>query len=259
MGFMDHLLELRSRLWVCIITMFVSMLLSLVFYKQLFDIVRYPLDKTNAFYKLKENSYAYEQLHLTPGTDIAAITNADPLGTMLMMVWIGVGVGLLLSSPIVFYQLWGFVAPGLKDNEKRAIQPVLYGGILFFSFGAFIGYYILFQVSIDFFVWLDVDLKVRPLYTIEYYTSLLMNVMWVSGLACELPLVVGALARLRVIKPSHLTQYWRMCILMAFVLGAVLSPGTDVMSMMVFSFLFLGLYVASVVMAFFFYPRDVAV
>ena len=256
MGFMDHLMELRHRLWICAVTIIACMTLSLIFYQQLFSLMRTPLNNVNNDWR--NNAKALAEFGLKVGDDIVQLITTDPLDTMLMVVWLGVGAGLLISSPMVFNQLWGFVAPGLKENERNAIRPILYGGIFFFIIGVAIAYFFLFPVSLSFFVWLDVDLHIRPSYTVEKYMSLLINVMAVSGLSCELPLVIGALSKLRIVKPSHLTQYWRMCILTAFILGAVLSPGTDLMSMLVFSALFLGLYFVSVLMAYFFYPKTEA-
>ena len=77
---------------------------------------------------------------------------------MIMVMWLGVWGGLVIASPIVMYELWAFVAPGLHDHEKRAIKPVLYGGVLFFLTGAFVSYRYLAPMTIDFFVWLDLSL-----------------------------------------------------------------------------------------------------
>ncbi|HEY3322281.1 MAG TPA: twin-arginine translocase subunit TatC [Planctomycetota bacterium] len=260
MSFIDHLMELRSRLWISIITIVVCMVASLFCYDWLFQFLRGPLDDINLWYLKPENREAYDAarqaLQLADGAKVVVITSTSMLSTMLMIMWLGLGAGLVVSAPVLVYEGWAFIAPGLKKNERRAIQPVLFGGIFFFLAGVALTYYLLFPVTLNFVVWLDVNLRVQPLYTVEDYMSLLLNMMWITGLVCEIPLVVAVLAKLSIVKPEYLTRYWRICVLAAFVLGAIFSPGTDVLSMLVFSLLLLSLYLLSVFMAWFFYPKQ---
>ena len=183
------------------------------------------------------------------------LISTDPMDTLLLVMWLAIGAGLVLSSPVLIYQLWSFVAPGLREKERHAIKPVLYGGIFFFLSGCALAYFLLFPVSIRFFSALNIDLKVTSKWTMEKYSSLLLNMLAICGLVCETPLVVAALAKLGLLKPAHLTRYWRLCILGSFILGAAFSPGTDVMSMMLFSGLLLSLYGLSILMAHVFYPK----
>lgn len=259
MSFIDHLMELRKRLWVSIVTIALSMVGALIVYDKLFAFLRYPLVRLNDKYRQAENyKEILARLKLPAGSDIVQLISTNPLGTMMMVMWIGIGAGLVLSSPIIIYEVWAFISPGLKDKERNAIKPVLYGGVIFFLGGVALTYFLLFPVTIDFVVWLDVQpgIEIRPSYTVDEYFSLILNMMWITGLICETPLVVGGLAKLGVVKPSHLTQYWRACILGAFIFGSIFSPGTDVMSMVVFSMLLLSLYIVSIFMAWFFYPKQ---
>jgi sec-independent protein translocase protein TatC len=256
MGFLDHLMELRRRLWVSLLAVVVCMTAATVFYENLFQFLRQPIDNINAEYAARADyPEVLLKLGLPPGSQVAPLFNGNPLGTMMMVMWLGIGAGLIFSSPIVVFELWGFVAPGLRDVEKRAIKPVLYGGIFFFLTGCALSYFALFPSTLGFTIWLDVQLKIRPMYTVDDYVSLCLNMMLITGLICEIPLVVAALARLGVMRASHLTRYWRMCVMAAFAGGAVFSPGTDVISMMIFSALLMSIYLASIVMAFIFYPR----
>jgi sec-independent protein translocase protein TatC len=257
MGFIDHLMELRRRLWVSVLAIAICVTLAMIFYDLLFDQLRQPLDNLNAQYAAREDyAEVLLSLGLPPGSQIAPIISTNMLGTMMMVMWLGIGAGLVLSSPIVVYELWGFISPGLRDVEKRAIKPVLYGGILFFIAGCFLAYYVLFPATLDFTIWLNVKLKIKPMYTVDDYMSLILNMMLITGLICEIPLVVAVLAKLSIVKPSYLTRYWRWCVMIAFVFGAVFSPGTDVMSMMIFSALLMSVYLASIAMAFIFFPRN---
>jgi len=260
MSFMDHLMELRRRLWVSVVSIAVCMVVALAFYDHIFAFLRQPLDKVNAEYAADATRYAeiVARLKIPPGSDIVQLTSIKLLGTMMMIMWLGIGAGLVVSSPIVVYEIWSFVAPGLRERERRAIQPILGGGILFFIAGCALAYYVLFPVTLNFMVWLDIQpaLRVRPSYTVDEYLSLILNMMLVTGLICEAPLVIGVLARLSLVSAVDLLKYWRVSVLVAFIMGSIFSPGTDVMSMIIFSALLLSLYVVSIFMAWFFYPKQ---
>jgi len=258
MSFMDHLMELRRRLWVSLVAVIVCIVLSLVFYEQLIDFLRVPLDDLNRRYAAQPD---YEEIlkrfGMPPGSpEIVPLVSISPLGTMMVVMWLGVGAGLVLSSPILVYEIWSFVAPGLKENERRAIRPILLGGLVFFLLGCALAYYMLFPVTLDFAVWLDLRLRFRIFYTVDSYISMVINMMAIAGLICEIPLVIAGLARLGLVHVSHLTKYWRFCVLAAFILGSIFSPGTDMISMLLFSALLLSIYLVSVLFAFMFYRGE---
>jgi sec-independent protein translocase protein TatC len=257
MTFLDHLMELRKRLWIAVVSVSVCVLLAIFLFVPLVRIMKVPMEQLNAEYaKRPDYKDILKSVGLSPDTPaLIDLTTLTPLESTLTVMWIGIYAGLALASPLVLYQIWAFISPGLRLKERRAIQPILMGGIVFFILGVLLTYYILFPVTLAFVVWLDVLLELKIQYNFDSYMSLMMNMMWVSGLACETPMVVGVLAKLGIVKPQHLTQYWRWCVLLSFVLGAIFSPGADMMSMLVFSLLYLGLYVASVVMCYLFYTK----
>jgi len=183
------------------------------------------------------------------------LQSTKPMETLMLVMWLSLGAGLVFSSPVLIYHLWAFVAPGLREKEKRAIKPVLYGGIFFFLAGCALAYFVLFPASIRFFSWFNAELKIASQWTMDEYSSLLLNMMAICGIVCEAPLVVAGLAKMGVVQPAHLTQYWRYCVFGAFALGAIFSPGTDIMSMLLFSSLLLSLYLVSIMMAYVFYPK----
>ena len=257
MTFLDHLMELRKRLWLAVVSVSVCVLLAIFLFVPLVRIMKAPMEQLNAEYaKRPDYKDVLKSVGLRSDTPaLIDLTTLTPLESTLTVMWIGIYAGLALASPIILYQIWAFISPGLRRKERRAIQPILMGGIVFFILGVLLTYYILFPVTLAFVVWLDVLLELKIQYNFDSYMSLMMNMMWVSGLACETPMVVAVLAKLGIVKPQHLTQYWRWCVLLSFVLGAIFSPGADIMSMLVFSLLYLGLYVASVVMCYLFYTK----
>lgn len=254
MGFIDHLLELRKRLWIAIIAVFVCVFLSFIFYKPIYNFLAEPIRKVNHDFleQLKR-----EGRPLPPSGNVINLTTTQPLGSMMMVIWLGFWAGLVVASPLVTYELWAFIAPGLHDKEKNAIKPVLYGGVFFFLAGAAIAYFFLAPMSFSFFVWLDLDLGLMVNWTSETCIEMLITMMLVSGLLCEIPLLVAGLARLGVLEPGWLIKYWKVLTFGSVFLGMTVSPGNDLASMSAFSGLILGIYLVSILMAYIFYRKPV--
>lgn len=253
MGFIDHLLELRKRLWVAIIAVMVCVFLSFIFYKPIYNFLAEPIRVVDRKY----TKLLTEQGHPPATGHVINLTTNQPLGSMLMVIWLGFWAGLVVASPIVMYELWAFIAPGLHDKEKNAIKPVLYGGAFFFLIGAAIAYYFLAPMSFDFFVWLDIDLGLQVNWTSETCIEMLITMMIVSGLLCEIPLLVAGMARLSLVEPVWLIKYWKVFTFGSVFLGMTVSPGNDLASMSAFSGLILGIYLVSILMAYIFYRKPV--
>jgi sec-independent protein translocase protein TatC len=293
MGFMEHLMELRNRLVWSVIAIVSCVLLALVFFQQTNAIMLKPLDDINREYasrpdyaevlqKVKHSQYnkdmqdfiallgkerasdpafkaIVEKMNESRNKDeLVELISLDPLESTFAVCWVGLYIGIALAAPLVLTQVWRFVSPGLRNNERSAIQPVLYGSVLFFFAGIAITYFMLFPVTLRFGVWFDLFLNYKPMYRVEKYFSLFLDIAFYAGLACETPMVVFVLARLSILRPDHLTRYWRFCVLGSFIMGTIFSPGMDIASMLAFSFLYLGLYIASVAMVYLAYRKPAA-
>lgn len=165
MTFLGHLMELRRRLWICIITVIVCVTVALVFTKEIFSVLRQPLKDLNAKYAASAEYQANLKAHGFPANEpVVKLQSIDPVALMTFVMWVGVYAGLALSSPMIIYQMWMFVAPGLREKEKRAVRPMLWTGVLFFMGGCAICYYYLFPVCFEFFTWLAVDLEIQQNY-----------------------------------------------------------------------------------------------
>ncbi|MCW8133528.1 MAG: twin-arginine translocase subunit TatC, partial [Planctomycetota bacterium] len=125
------------------------------------------------------------------GTPVVTTISTDPLSTTLILMSVAFWVAVVLGSPVLVYEVWAFVSPGLKPREKAAIRPVLVGGIFFFALGAAACYYLIFPLSMSFFVWLDLDMGYLPNYTPDSYINLLITFMLITGLIFEIPMVVA--------------------------------------------------------------------
>lgn len=164
--------------------------------------------------------------------------------------------GIVMGAPMIFYQLWAFVSPGLYDREKRYIVPfVLFSTTLFLSGVAF-AYYVAFPFSFQYFMSLlgpvggdtNVMLTSRP--TMEFYMDFTTRMLLAFGFVFELPLFIAFLALAGIVTPQQLVKFGRYAILGCFIVGAIVTPGPEVSSQLAVSGALILLYFLSVGLAF---------
>lgn len=172
--FTAHLEELRQRLIKCFIAIGAGFILSYGFKEKLFEVLTRPLisvmetgDKI-IFTGLPEAFFTYLKVSLLSG--------------------------LMLAAPVIIYQFWMFVAPGLYHKEKRLLLPIVFLSTIFFVGGSLFGYFIVFPFGFKFFLGFASD-TIRPLPAMREYLSFSAKLLLAFGLVFELPLLITALAR----------------------------------------------------------------
>jgi sec-independent protein translocase protein TatC len=138
---------------------------------------------------------------------------------------------LLFLSPYYFYQLWGFISPGLKGREKKMVLPFVIATTVFFIGGACFAYFVLFPVGFKYFVTYGGPTDV-PLLTIDSYYSTCLKLLLLFGLSFELPVLIVLLGALGLVDAPTLRKQRRTAILVIAVLAAVFAP-PDAMSMLI--------------------------
>jgi len=156
------------------------------------------------------------------------------------------------ASPLLFYQLWKFVAPGLYEHEKRYVIPFVFFGTLFFFAGAAFCYKLVFPVGFAFFVEEYKTIGVEPNLRISEYLSFSARMLLAFGITFELPVITFFLARMGVITHHTLLHYFRYAIVVIFIVAAALTPGPDIASQLLMAGPLLVLYVASIGVAYVF-------
>lgn len=140
--------------------------------------------------------------------------------------------GLFLSLPVVLYQFWKFVSPGLHPHERRLAVPFVLVGCLFFILGLTFCYFVVAPFALKFLVGFGMQQGLKPLFSIGLYMDFLLKFLLAFGLVFELPLVLTLLAKLGLVTPQVLARNRRYAILLSAILAAVLTPTTDVFNMM---------------------------
>lgn len=227
-----HLEELRSRMIRAIIGVTVAFILTYNFADNLFEILTNPL-------RLQENS----SLQLI-GTGVT-----EAFFTKLKVSLIA---ALFVASPVLFYQAWQFVMPGLYDEERRYALPFVGVATLFFLFGATFCYYVVFPVGYAFFLAEYQTIGVSPAIRISEYLSFTARMLLAFGVTFELPVVTFFFARLGFVTHHTMIGYARYAILAIFILAAVLTPGPDIASQFLMAGPLLILYAVSIAVAYVF-------
>jgi Tat protein translocase TatC len=223
MPFLDHLEELRLRILKSAGALIVGILAGL-----------WVVDRFHLLVLLKRPIEPY----LPAGGKLIVTGPTEPVMILLKLSFT---VGLVLSSPVIIYQLWAFLSPALYARERKALIPGLLIGLLLFLVGAALGYlYIVPQALRVLFSFQSEALA--PFITYDKYFSFLLQVVLAMGISFELPLVIILLSIFGILTPAALNRFRRFAIVLACIAGAILSPGADVISMVMMTVPLIFLY-----------------
>ena len=242
MPFTDHLAELRNRLLVCVVTVLVSFVLFFfVFGRQIFDIMMVPL--------------VWACRSVEPPVDPAQIKVArTPVSMFLTSAGVSLIAAVAVAIPVTLYELWMFVAPGLKKKERQVVFPVLTFGTVFFALGAVFAYTVVLRFVLRFLLKYTLGYKVAALWNVGAIVKFEAILMLVFGLAFEMPLVIVGMTRVGIVTPQALAKKRRYIIVLMFVVGALLTP-PDVVSQVCLAVPMLVLFELSILAARFFKAR----
>ena len=177
---------------------------------------------------------------------------AEAFFTKLKVAFIG---GIFLASPVIFYQIWKFVAPGLYENERRYVKPFVFFGTFFFVAGAYFCYRFVFPTAFGFFIQEYASVSVEPFLKISEYLSFASRMLLAFGVVFELPVFTFFFARVGMVTHKTMIAVWRYAIVVIFIVAAVLTPGPDVASQLLMAAPLLVLYTVSIGVAYAFGRR----
>jgi len=149
--------------------------------------------------------------------------------------------GLLISSPIVFYQILLYLIPGLTKSERNIILPVSFGsGVLFFAGLAF-SYFLLVPAALKFFISYGSEV-VEPFWSFDQYFDFIAVLLFATGLAFQVPAVQVVLGLLGIVSGQQMLSYWKYVVVICTVLAAIITPSTDPVTQILMSSALLTLY-----------------
>lgn len=208
MPFIEHLLELRSRLLKIVSTIFIVFIILTPFANSLFHTLAEPL------------------IRLMSSNQIIISTN--PPETFLIPLKLALIIAIFISMPVVLYHFWAFIAPGLYRHEKNLIFPLLASSTLLFYLGMVFAYYVVFPIVFGFLLYVTPE-GVEMMPDISHYLSFVLKLFFAFGIAFEVPIATILLVWIGVVTPTALANKRPFIFLGALVLGMLMTP-PDVIS-----------------------------
>ncbi|QIL90863.1 twin-arginine translocase subunit TatC [Microbulbifer harenosus] len=206
--FIEHLIELRDRLLKTLLVVVAIFACMAPFANEIYDFVADPL-----------------QARLTEGAGMIATEVTSPFLTPFKTTFV---LAFFIAIPVVLYQFWAFIAPGLYKHEKRLIAPLLVSSIVLFYAGMAFAYYVVFPLIFDFFISsADADIKVMP--DIRMYLDLALKLFFAFGFAFEIPIATIVLIWSGAVTAEGLAKKRPYIIVACFAIGMLLTP-PDVIS-----------------------------
>jgi sec-independent protein translocase protein TatC len=232
MPFLSHLAELRDRVRNAALFFLVAAGVCWYYADQIFDWLNVPLQRVWDVKKLGP-------FHLVYGSP------TEPFWVnMSIALWAGV----FAASPFIFYQLWKFIAPGLYKRERRITISFAVFSAVFFCAGALFCYYFVLDGLYGFLMgYADKDLT--PQLLMKEYLDLTRDMMLAFGAVFELPLLIYFLAMIGMVTHRGLWKFNRWFVVIAFIVGAILTPSPDVVSQILMATPMIVLYNVSIILA----------
>jgi sec-independent protein translocase protein TatC len=209
----EHLAEVRHRFLVSAITVCLLGVVAFIFYPQILHFLQEP--------------YCAARDAAHRGCTFL-VTN--PLDGLTLRIKIGFFGGLLAASPVLFWQLWRFITPGLKAQERKYIVPFVSASLVFFIAGMTVAYFS-FGHAIQFLESIG-GKELLTEYNPNQYLTLFLLMMFIFGVTFEFPVVLVALELVNIVTPKQLLHYWRYALIGITVASAVFTPSGDPLSML---------------------------
>ena len=226
-SFLSHLEELRERLIKSFIAVGVGCVIGYIFKEELFNILLLPLKEL-----------------LPEGERLIFTGLPEMFFTYLKTAFIA---GILLASPVVFYQIWMFIAPGLYQHEKRYIIPFIFFSTILFVGGALFGYFIVFPMGFKFFLGYSNE-YLQALPSVKKYFSLSYKLLLAFGVVFQLPLLIYFMSKMGLVTVDFLRKRRPFAVLMAFIIGAILTP-PDIISQIMMAIPLIVLYEIGIIVS----------
>jgi sec-independent protein translocase protein TatC len=201
MSLFDHLEELRMRIFYALIAVVVGVIGCFTVVKQIVRLLEVPAGSVK-FLQLAPGEYFFVSIK------VAAYS------------------GILVASPVILYQIIAFVLPGLTSKERRLLGPIVFGSSILFAAGLTFAYIALIPAALNFFITYGADV-VEQSWSIERYFEFVLLLLFSTGLAFQIPIIQALLGLLGIVSSKQMIAGWRLVLIGAAVIGAVLTPSTD--------------------------------
>ncbi|MCX2682364.1 twin-arginine translocase subunit TatC [Campylobacter sp. MIT 21-1685] len=225
-----HLVELRKRIFISFSCVIVLFFLCFAFNEYILNVLKKPVEAV-----LPEVS-----------KQITFVELQEPLFTAMKVSFF---TAFLISLPVIFWQFWKFVAPGLYENEKKLVIPFVSFASFMFALGVVFCYFIVIPLAFKFLIDFGVQTQdFKPLISIGLYVSFFTKLVLAFGLAFEMPVLTFFFSKLGLIDDAFLKKHFRVAVLVLFIFSAMMTP-PDIISQFLMAIPLCGLYGLSILIA----------
>jgi sec-independent protein translocase protein TatC len=232
----EHLAELRTRIIRCALAVMVGAIAIMVFY-----------DEVLRFFTRPYKNLCLDRPDLCQGSFIDGnpnFLNLDPIGGLGTRVRVATYGGLVLAIPVLMWQIWKFVVPALKANEKKYAIPFIASSVTLFVAGGVMAY-ITLEAALNFLIsWAGED--VESIFEVGRYVNLVVLMVGAFGVGFQFPVLLVFLQIVKVVTPQQLLGWWRYAIVVIVVAAAVITPSGDPISLAALAVPMLVLYFVSI-------------
>jgi sec-independent protein translocase protein TatC len=233
MPFLDHLEELRWRLLKSIISVFIMMVICFGFSNQILSLLMYPGESIN------------------PPVPLQVLKVQT---VFIIKLEIALIAGIIFSLPVIFYQFWQFLAPGLLAKERRLLPVVVFASVFCFLLGGAFAYFIIIPYALKFFLALAPE-NITNNIALDFYIGFLLRIIIVFGVVFELPMLSFILTKFGLLTPAFMRKYRKYSVVSAFILGAILTP-PDPTTQILLAVPIVLLYEVSIFISYFFSRKE---
>lgn len=219
----EHLSELRSRLFRSLLAVAIGAVIGWFLYSPVLHWLETPYSEVQ------------------PNSSLIATT---PLQAFGLRMKLSVGIGIALAMPVLLWQIWRFVTPGLYPKERKYAIPFILSALVLFVFGGAVAYFVL-NPTLEFLTNVGGS-EIQPFYTADSYVTLIVFMMLAFGVGFEVPVLLVALQLIGVLTPKQLLKWWRPAVVIIAVIAAVITPSADPISMLALLIPMLLLYLLSI-------------
>ena len=229
MTFWDHVDELRNRLLRSVAYVTVGTVVGWIIRNQILDVLRWPAD------------VAAQKAHI----ENFAFRIFEPAGGLVLALQMSMVAGIVMASPFLIIEMWGFFEPALEKHERRWAVPFIVLAIFFFLSGI-VFCYVLTPQCFRYFFEFNKGMGVQPELTLAPYLYFLMRFLLAVGVSFELPLVLMIAAVAGFVNSAGMIKYWRQATVGVFVAAAIITPTTDPVTCTLVGIPMAGLYLVSI-------------
>lgn len=220
MSIIEHLAELRGRLFIAFSLFCIITILCLIYIKDISYILQAP-------------AFGIKFLQLAPGE------------YLFVSIKIALYTGFIFSSPFSIYQIMLFILPGLTNKETSYLIPALIASILLFFTGLFFSYKILVPAALNFLINYGSDI-VEPIWSFEEYFNFILLLLFTTGISFQIPIIQILLGYFRILSSNDMLKYWKYVIFISTIISAIITPSTDPITQIFMTCAILILYLSGI-------------